>query len=126
MIVILLIAFAVLLNRREAQAWQLLMQARTHEAVGNPQLPGHAAAMDWVDKCDTAAKQAQARTKAVEGMTAVLGRWVLILLGGLSVVRIGADAMAAAASAVSDAAGVAGWTVVVDGLDTLLWLVAVV
>jgi hypothetical protein len=126
MIIALLIALALYMHRRESEAWELLAQANTHEALTNPDAHGHKDALDWSNTCNAAAERIQAKANGAEAAAALLGRWVLGATAALSVLRIAASAFAAAAAAGGTASGVAGWTTVVDGIDTLLWLALVV
>lgn len=126
MIIGLLIALAIYLTRRESEAWGLLAQAKTHEAVANPNLPGHIEAMSWVNTTSSRAETAQARTKAAEAVIELLLRWVVGSAAALAVLRIAASAFAAGSAASGDLPLLAGWATVVDGIDTLLWLAVVV
>lgn len=125
MIVVILFAFTVFLLRLEGKASEALRLSRLHPSIANPALPGSEVALEWEAECDAATKAAKGRADIAEASAIRLGRVALIGAAALAVLRIVAAAMAAASTASLDAAGVAGWGVVVDGIDVLLWVAAV-
>lgn len=127
MIIIALILLSLYLyHPKEKAAWLLVSQAKTHEALASPDISGHKEAADWVADSTASAERARAWTQTADAFATLLGRWTLGSAGALAVLRIASAAFAASAAAAGDVSGLAGWTTVVDGIDTLLWLAAVV
>lgn len=126
MIIALLIALALYLHRKETAAWAVHAKAAIHEAIADPQDAGHKVASDWAKTSGDIAENLKSRMLWAESTAVMLFLWVLGIAAVLAVARITASALAAGGAAAGEIDTVATWTTVVDGVDTLLWLCAVV
>jgi len=122
MIFVGLIIFWVYCLRQANKAVAQMEEASRHEAAFDPAKAGHDIASDWVRRCEAAVETWRERIDWCDNVFTWVGLFAVIGGVTLGLIRVAAAGAAAAAAAAAEPAA-AGWAVVVDGIDTMLWII---